>query len=271
MYKYKTFKADSLYLWEVHSDAEAFEGRISHCHKECEILYMIDGEAEFKIEGKQFLLNSDSMLLIPPDCLHHWHFSADEISHRISVHFLMELLDGAEQDFFGGLLSRPMHFRGRSQNNLSFFFQAVVDCLNMPEPLKYIAAKHRLSALLSQLYFMNQTSAAQPLVVDKRIQAIVDFIGKNFREDISLDGIAAKFNISKNHLNTLFNNEVGTTIMKYLAGKRLDCARHAIADGVHVSDAAYDAGFHDYTTFFRAYKSFYGRPPSDSVTGPGGE
>jgi AraC-like DNA-binding protein len=51
--------------------------------------------------------------------------------------------------------------------------------------------------------------------------------------------------------------------MKYISAKRLEFARQEILNGARFGEAAYKAGFHDYTTFFRAYKSFYGCPPSE--------
>jgi AraC-like DNA-binding protein len=44
--------------------------------------------------------------------------------------------------------------------------------------------------------------------------------------------------------------------------KRLGLARQEIARGGHPEEAAYSAGFKDYSNFFRAYKSFYGSSPS---------
>lgn len=49
---------------------------------------------------------------------------------------------------------------------------------------------------------------------------------------------------------------------EYIVLKRLVLARSMILDGVPVSDAAKDCGFQDYSTFYRAYTTKYGEPPS---------
>jgi len=51
--------------------------------------------------------------------------------------------------------------------------------------------------------------------------------------------------------------------MKYITIKRLEYAQQKIHDGVYINEAAYMAGFGDYTAFYRSYKSYYGCPPSD--------
>ena len=53
----------------------------------------------------------------------------------------------------------------------------------------------------------------------------------------------------------------GYTIHSYLVGKRLRLARERIAAGMSVTDACYQSGFQDYSTFSRAYKKQFGQTP----------
>jgi methylphosphotriester-DNA--protein-cysteine methyltransferase len=50
--------------------------------------------------------------------------------------------------------------------------------------------------------------------------------------------------------------------MKYITTKRLGLVRQEMLNGIKAGEAAYRAGFNDYTTFYRAYNSFYGSAPS---------
>lgn len=252
-----------MYLWEVRGDMEVYEGRFSHCHKECEIFYMLDGEVEFLIEGHKFILASDSFLLIPSNCFHQWKYPSGKVHHRVSIHFLPELLDRAEQDFFMDMFTEPLHFVNGSRYNLNFFFHAIIECEKMEAPLQIIASKNRMASLLSQIHLLRIAHAVKPLVPDERIQMIINYVSENLKEDISLDELSAKFAVTKNHLNALFHKAVGTPIMKYISAKRLEFARQEILGGARLGEAAYKVGFNDYTTFYRAYKSFYGCPPSE--------
>ncbi|MDR2021382.1 MAG: AraC family transcriptional regulator [Treponema sp.] len=263
MYKHQIFQWGQMYLWEAKSDREVYEGRSAHCHKECEIFYMLDGEVEFLIEGHKSLLASDSFLLIPSNCFHQWKYPSGKIHHRFSVHFLPELLNRDEQDVFMDMFAEPLHFLNGSRYNLNFFFQAIVECGKMETPLQMIASKNRMVSFLSQIHLLRSAHAVKPLVPDERIQMIIKYVSENLREDISLDELSDKFAVTKNHLNALFHKAVGTPIMKYISAKRLEFARQEILGGARLGEAAYMAGFNDYTTFYRAYKSFYGCPPSE--------
>jgi AraC-like DNA-binding protein len=132
----------------------------------------------------------------------------------------------------------------------------------MEPPLQKIASRIRTIALLTQIYFLRSTKTIEPVVFDERIRNLLIYLEEHIREDISMDDLSNKFFITKNHLHFIFHKVVGTPIMKYVKTKRLGLVRQEILNGAQISEAAYRAGFNDYTTFYRAYKSFYGYAPS---------
>ena len=252
-------------LWEAKSDNEVFEGRNSHCHKECEIYYLVDGEAEIIVEGKKFLLASDSLLLMPSNFFHQWKMSTGKVHRRFSLHFLPEIIGETELIFFKDLFVEPLHFLNGSKYNLNFYYQSISDCSEMDESIQEIAAKHRVVSLLTQIMYLKTRYAAKPVILDERIQLMLVYFSEHLSEKIHLDEIAKEFAVSKNLLNTYFRNSVGTTIMRYITIKRLEFARQKIQKGIRIADAAFMAGFEDYTTFFRSYKSYFGCPPSEML------
>ena len=262
MYTHQVLHSGQIHLWEAKGDAEQFEGRVSHCHKEYEIYYMFDGEADFTIEGQEFHVVSDSLMLIPSNVFHQWTYPPGRIHHRMTLHFFSESLDKTMRAFFTDMFTEPLHFLNGARNNLRFFFQAIVDCEKMPAPLQEIAIESRMVTLLTQIYFLKSTHAIQPVIVDERIRKIINYLGQHLVEEITLDQLSDKFAITKNHLNFLFRKVVGTPIMKYITIKRLQLARQEIQNGARIGEVAYFVGFKDYTTFYRSYKSFYGYSPS---------
>jgi AraC-like DNA-binding protein len=128
-----------------------------------------------------------------------------------------------------------------------------------------MALKHRVISLLTgvyQIYRRHQTPAAPR---DERIQALLEYLNGNLQKNITLDDLARRFHISKNHLNVVFRREMGTTVKQYIRIKRLVHARQGIQQGAAAEDAAYMAGFNDYSNFYRAYRSFFGLNPSNQA------
>jgi len=265
MYHYQIFKSGKLYIWDVKSDNRVYEGIVSHCHRECEIFYMVDGELDICLEGHVYHVVSDSLLLMPSNFYHQRIYPFGKVSHRISIHFLPEMLSKAERDFYQILFTAPLHFLDVSRYDLDFYIRAVTECELMEKPLQKIAVKIRLKALLSQIHYLSSTKAVKPVILDERIMNIITYLEKNFQKDIYLGDMADKFSITKNHLNYLFHNVVGMPIKKYIMAKRLAFARQEILNGEHPSQVSYHAGFHNYATFYRAYKLFYGLSPSEQM------
>ena len=80
--------------------------------------------------------------------------------------------------------------------------------------------------------------------------------------------VAQYFTISKNYLNTLFQKETDTTVNRYIREQRLYIAHEEIVAGKHAEEAAFTAGFNDYSTFYRAYKTHFGISPVRSMNNP---
>jgi len=130
--------------------------------------------------------------------------------------------------------------------------------------LQKMAAKVYLATLLYQIYYLKSTNSVKPVEIDERIGQVIFYIGEHIKEELTLDSLAERFALNKNHLNAVFQKVVGTPLMKYVTAKRLGFAQQEILSGIPLGETAYNAGFKDYTTFFRAYKSFYGCSPSET-------
>ena len=268
MYKCREFQFEPITLWESKSDDNEFyfsKGSNFHSHKEYELFYLINGESERMVEGRKFLLASDSFLLIPSNSFHKWKYPCGKMCHHLSLHFLPEILNNTEQEYFGDIFAEPLSFLNGAKYNLNFYLQSIIECKDMDESMQKPAVKYRVLSLLTQLKFLKTRHASKPVIMDERIQKMLAWFSEHISEDISLDEIAKKFAVSKNHLNAHFHRIVGTSIIKYVTVKRLEFARQKVLDGMRMGEAASTAGFKNYPTFFRAYKSHYGCSPSETL------
>jgi AraC-like DNA-binding protein len=265
MFNYRLFQFGPVDIYEVKSDYVLHKEDNFHCHKEYEIFYLINGESERTVEGHKFLLASDSFLLIPSNSFHQWKYPVGKMHHHLSLHFLPEILSKTEQKYFGDLFVEPLSFMNGAKNHLNFYFQSIIECKEMDESMQKPAVKYRVLSLLTQLKFLKTGHASKPVILDERIQKMLVYFSEHLTEDICLDEIAKKFAVSKNHLNNHFHRIVGTSIIKYITVKRLEFVRQKVLEGIRIGEAAFMAGFKDYPTFFRAYKSHYGCSPSETL------
>lgn len=94
-----------------------------------------------------------------------------------------------------------------------------------------------------------------------KVVELLQYINRNLTTDLNIDDLAARFYVSKYYMMRLFKAETGYTIGNYINYKRLLLAKELIASGEPITQACYDCGFKNYSTFSRAYKSHFGESP----------
>ncbi|MDR2631030.1 MAG: helix-turn-helix domain-containing protein [Spirochaetaceae bacterium] len=259
---------DNLDIWNNESNIGPGVDFRSHVHAEYEIIYVFSGNVEFYLEEYKYPFLAESLFLTPPNSFHGWKPLSLRLYHRVSILFMPELFDQTEQSLFLKLFNTGhQFFPNTSCGNINFYITALLDCKNMEGPLQKIALKSRLVSLLSEITLLPSKYPREPACNDNRVLGVLKYLGEHLRDELSLEDIAHRFSISKNYLNLLFRQTTGTTVNHYIRVKRLGLARQEILRGADAQEAAYHAGFNDYSNFYRAYKAFYGSMPSASGKG----
>jgi len=246
-----------------------------HCHNFYEIYFFMDGDVDYLVEGHRYRPTPHSLLLLAPNVFHGVKIVKNQAYKRISLHFHPNILTKARREF---LLSafpsaidsspRQIYYENTERFLLPFFFEALTDCVELPEELANQLLPIRMEALLSQIVTM-----AEVLMPSKKelpgssssdmISEMIRYINNHLTQEICLDSLSARFFISKHHLNKVFRKATGTTVMDYLLHKRIAAAQQLLINGVSAQDACLQAGFHDYSAFYRAYRRQYGTTPSE--------
>ena len=122
-------KSGDLYFGRINihyaeGDNEYTRGRkgYSHCHDYLEITYMIEGKGDYNIEGKKLLLVTDSLLLVPANYFHQWEIPEDKIYYCLNLHFIPEIFNKRERDFFLSIFKEPTIVLNGLSNKINFFF-----------------------------------------------------------------------------------------------------------------------------------------------------
>ena len=95
------------------------------------------------------------------------------------------------------------------------------------------------------------------------ISSVLSYIDQNITAKITLDDIEKHAFVSKYHIAHVFKDEIGMSIHQYISKKRLARCREALLGDVPVTKVYLLFGFHDYSSFYRAFKKEYGISPKD--------
>lgn len=126
------------------------------------------------------------------------------------------------------------------------------------EPIQHIEQQALFCNILSSLLNFSSLSNSKNLA-----RNIMQEIVENAEREIDLDYLSTKFFYSKNYIISAFNKEYHTTPYKHLIKIRVSLAMEKLESTTkNCQEIAYEVGFHDMTTFFRAFKSITGISPS---------
>ncbi|KUP04851.1 AraC family transcriptional regulator [Bacillus coahuilensis m2-6] len=96
------------------------------------------------------------------------------------------------------------------------------------------------------------------------IQQIKRYIIDNSHLDISLEGIAAKVNLSPIYISKLFKDQLGINYITFLTECRIEKAKKLMTDGEKsLKEITFEVGYQDPNYFSKVFKKLYGVTPKE--------
>lgn len=262
MHKEESMKIDQiLYQHSVSDDSNLIYE--PHCHTTCEIYYLLEGDVECTVEGTVYCPKPQSLLLIEPQKFHSTKVLSNRNYHRIRIHFAPDLLTEEEQR----ILLKPfyknnIYYEDISQYHLEQYFDSVGKAVDLGKEIQDIAFCTRTKALLTQIFAISSEVKEKEVAPNADALKIMKYVKEHLTENMTLEGLADTFFISRNHLTNIFKKATGTTVNNYILFKRIALAQEYMKKGDSLTEAAYKSGFNDYSSFYRSYKKVCGIAPS---------
>ena len=240
-----------------------------HYHDFHKIIVFISGKVTYHIEGKAYHLKPRDILLVSQGAIHKPEINPS-VPYERYIFWIRDTLSCQE-------LNTCFQKANDRSFNLVRADSALQERLKdlLPEIEQTLQNKHfgdtvLRNALFTQFMiyinriFLRTSSSPDKKTYssDTQVEQLLKYINRNLSENLSIDQLANRFFFSKYHMMRKFKNETGYTIHNYITSKRLLMARSLISQGMPVMKAAQASGFHDYTTFVRAYKKQFGKAPS---------
>ena len=98
--------------------------------------------------------------------------------------------------------------------------------------------------------------------LDKRVRRAMAYLDDRLDDPPRLDEVAEHIGISGNRLRSLFSEQVGVPMRRYVLWRKLRKALIAAVSGESMTDAAHIAGFSDAAHFTRTCARMFGLPPT---------
>lgn len=245
-----------------------------HQHPYYEFYFFLEGDVEYQIDSSSYPLHYGDFLLIPPGIPHRPVFHSQDVPYRRFVLWL-------SIDFYNSLkLVSPDFSYGFSfaKNQQRYYFQTdFISSQSIQGQLMTILEEkhgrktfHSIQASILAASFLIQINR---FIYDKVHQVlpsydhvlylnVCDYINNHLGDDLSLDTLSAFFYLSKYHIAHIFKDHMGISLHQYIIKKRLQASKNGILSGLPLNQIMDQYGFHDYTSFYRAFKKEFGLSPT---------
>lgn len=215
-------------------------------------LYLItDGTATLQLKDRTIFLEPDNIYYVPPfsvvggkcDVFEHYfcHFSISEPFTNLT-HFInfTHSISANEED--------------------KALFENIVKNFPCDTPQKSLLVEGSFKLLFSKLFAGASIVHTQKL----RFASVLEFINKNYAQDITLDDLAREAYLNKKYFCKLFKEYFGQSPWQYLLQTRLNKACIMLLDNNYsIREAAHKVGFEDEFYFSRIFKKIFGLSPRD--------
>ena len=116
----------------------------------------------------------------------------------------------------------------------------------------------------SEQTFNMDASAAEPeSSTDRLANQVKKYIEDHFQEELSLDILADKMEISPKYLSRIFKQSIGVNLSEYLMYIRIENAKKMLLADMSMKDVMEKIGMNNRTTFTRAFKRLEGITPNE--------
>lgn len=243
-----------------------------HTHPCFEIFFMMKGNGVFVVEGHEYSLQPNCLILLRPGEMHRAKIESGCDYERCFLHFSDDTVRAFDPD---GELLFP--FTERLIGERNFYSSADIDggfvkgllarCEKELSREGGCDLSHHLFLLLNEIRgaFYSEDKDGSQTSADSLIYEIIRYINENICSEQSVGAIEKMFYISRPILNKRFKRATGTTVWDYIITKRVVLADQMMSSGESATQAAYACGYNDYSSFYRAYKKVFGHPPKVSL------
>lgn len=243
----------------------------SHFHNSYEIIVIVEGTAEFKINNKIYQAGKNSMFFIN-------HLESHELAVKSFPYKRFFIL--IRPEYFQSVINEPVlvsifkhrpdhfsHLIDFSRNTESGAFNIIKEMYDEASK-KDVFWEMSLGAYLQKLFVLLYRDFKEyfPLTVlnnsANTILQIQKYIEENYIDQINLKEISKLFYTDMYYLSHLFKKTTGFTFKEYLILQRLSKAKEQLYyTNNDITQVGLDSGFGNVNHFIKIFKKFEGITP----------
>ena len=225
-----------------------------------ELIYIIDGQAVYTINGEKYNVKKGDLLCIPRGCNRSAYTNPDNLMecYGISGLFYNSTLSETNLPF-------PLISNVGIHRDIFPIYKNLFSSMMERKPGYELKARGLFMVILSYFYdrlIFGSTNSNY----DIRIRKAIEYIFEHFPEKITIQTVSNKIGLNAYYFGNLFKKETGKSFHQFLNNIRLNHAENMLSEGeLNVNEVAWACGFSDPFYFSKLFKKERGVSPSKYI------
>ena len=242
----------------------------SHFHPELEILFIIEGNATVNVKSRKYELKKEDALLINSNTMHTVESMEHTIIYRVclSRRFIGKIVRDKNILFDTDKIYEDIGATYVQKNVKQILRELVFQYVRVPGKTRCMEESliYQLLDCLIENYELDGEKKVnyKECSEDERLDFVLEYIGKNYMNKISLSDLADELYMSVSSLSRMFKKQTGTYFVDYVNQLRVRYAAKEIAYSTeNITKIAMDCGFSNLSMFNKVFRSIYKISPSE--------
>ena len=251
----------------------------THWHDEAELTLIVRGDSTYTVQLESEHVTVGDIVFVPPHVLHAVTTGGGDMESDTFV-FHPNLLGAATADVCTLRYLAPLSAQKltpptviRKDHPAYDQLLRIIRDMNRTWETRQVGWElmikaHLLTALAVLMPYCTKDSAELALRTEhaEKIKTALEFMDKNYGEEIAIADVAAACYFSQYHFMRFFKKYMGMSCGEYLKNLRLEKAAQAFARGnTVILDVAMDSGFRNLSYFYREFQKKYGYTPKQFI------
>lgn len=243
-----------------------------HWHKQLQLLYFKKGSISIYCNGQNYELAAGDVLIINSNEIHYGtNLSTEALYYTLKIDFQEIFFDKKNLEqlpYIVALMESRLLFQHKIHGDIAFnqLFEAIINECEQKTVGFELAVQANLFHIASHLLRHYQKKVLpinhSQQNVDQ-LRSALTYLDAHYKEDISLDLLAATAAMSPQHFCRLFKKLTGRRPMDYINLLRVNKAATLLNDQkLNISEIAAEVGFNDTNYFSRVFKKYQAMSPT---------
>ena len=254
-----------LAYYENRSEGISIEWRTTvhvppHLHESIEIIYVTDGTLALGVGQELYQMNKGDFAIVFPNVIHHYQAFGTGKNKAIYLFVEPSLLPAYHAELQKYSPVYPIIEKKQLHTDVVNALKSLVHMEERSPMLVQAYIQMILAHVFSDMSMIDKNSIGS----DDLIYNAVEYVAKNFRDEIKLDKMAYDLGVSKYVLSRMFAKTFHCNFNKYVNGIRLNYASAALENSQEsITNICLDCGFESQRTFNRVFKDRYKMTPRE--------